>query len=100
MIWYLPARKSDQTTVRLGSPYSPEPNPAGHMRYDIRHESPSDEVRTFRVERIQQAQLIDERFSVPPSFSLEKRVKHAWGISEEDMVQCNVSRRIPTARWT
>jgi predicted DNA-binding transcriptional regulator YafY len=38
------------------------------------------------VERIQQAELTVERFSVPRDFSLDERVRHAWGISDEDVV--------------
>ena len=58
-----PHRAAAQSTAseRLVSPYFLEPNPAGHTRYLIGHDALSGEVRTFRVERIQQAELTGEQ---------------------------------------
>jgi predicted DNA-binding transcriptional regulator YafY len=57
-IGYLPARENGQlVSEREVSPYFLEPNPAGHTRYLIGHDSLSRQVRTFRVERIQPSRI-------------------------------------------
>jgi predicted DNA-binding transcriptional regulator YafY len=68
------------------APYFLEPNPGGHSRYVIGHDSVSNQVRTFRIERIEHAELTNDHFDVPPEFSVADRLRHAWGISDEDTV--------------
>jgi predicted DNA-binding transcriptional regulator YafY len=106
-IWYLPARAGEQTaTERLASPYLLEPNISGHTRYLIGHDSQSGQVRTFAMERVQQAELTDERFTVPEEFDASELLWHAWGISDESLVSVRLrfheplaAARVRESRW-
>jgi predicted DNA-binding transcriptional regulator YafY len=75
-IWCLPAREGATPSERLVSPYFIEPNPAGHTRYLIGHDSLTDQVRTFKMERVQQAELTSERFAVPANLDMSHRLGH------------------------
>src|SRR5205823_45928 len=78
-IWYPSTRPGDQTVYdRLISPYFLEPNPGGHTRYVIGHDSYSGQVRTFKTERVQKAELTDEHFEIPSEFEVAERLRHAW----------------------
>jgi proteasome accessory factor B len=81
-----PNGRSQSTTERLISPYFIEPNPGGHSRYVIAHDNTSGQLRTFKIERIEHAELTAETFEVPADFDLTDRLRHAWGISDEETV--------------
>jgi predicted DNA-binding transcriptional regulator YafY len=86
-IWYVPAREGDSAPLeRTVSPFFIEPNPGGHTRYLIGQNSLSGEVRTFKLERIREAELTREGFTVPPEFDAAERLGTAWGVSDEDSV--------------
>jgi len=91
---------------RLVAPYFIEPNPGGHSRYVIAHDSLSNQVRTFKIERIDHAELTAETFEVPPDFDVAIRLRHAWGISDEDTVQVSLrflnadaAKRVLETNW-
>jgi proteasome accessory factor B len=91
---------------RLVAPYFVEPNPSGHSRYLIGHDSFSNQVRTFKVERIQHAELTSERFDIPPEFQIADRFRHAWGVSDEDTVHvrlrfldASAAQRVLETNW-
>ena len=46
------------------SAYFLEPHPAGHSLYVLAHDSVSGEIRTFKVERMQSARLLDTQFEI------------------------------------
>jgi predicted DNA-binding transcriptional regulator YafY len=71
---------------RVVAPYFIEPNPGGHSRYVIAHDSLTNQVRTFKIERIDHAELTAETFDIPPDFDVSSRLRQAWGISDEDTV--------------
>src|SRR5882762_11199547 len=70
----------------LTAPHIAEPNPGGHSGYVIGHDSVCNQVRTFKIERIDQAELTAETFEVPRDFDVSDRLRHAWGISDEETV--------------
>jgi predicted DNA-binding transcriptional regulator YafY len=41
-------------------------------------------VRTFKVDRIREASLLDERYTIPKDFNLEDYLGDAWGIMSTD----------------
>jgi proteasome accessory factor B len=97
-IWYPASHAADQVLLeRVVSPYFIEPNPGGHTRYLIGHDTNSGQVRTFRVERVQQAELTDEHFTIPADFDAAERLRDAWGISDEDLVQVRLRFHDPAA---
>ena len=77
---------SQQAQERVVAPYFIEPNPGGHSRYVIGHDSASGQLRTFKVERIEHAELTAETFDIPPDFDAADRLRQAWGISDEEAV--------------
>ncbi len=94
------------THDRVIAPYFLEPNPSGHSRYVIGHDSYSDKVRIFRVERIASAQLTAEFFKQPEDFDIAERFRKSWGVSYEDLVTVrlrfhdqNAARRVRESRW-
>jgi predicted DNA-binding transcriptional regulator YafY len=64
---------------RIVAPYFLEPNANGHSCYLIAHDSYTGQVRTFKVERIQSAELTVDTYEVPANFNLNERLQHAWG---------------------
>jgi predicted DNA-binding transcriptional regulator YafY len=96
-IWYASRRSTGEFVERLISPYVLEPNLTGHSVYLIGHDSQSGQLRTFKLERVQKAELTDERFSVPADFEPGALIGRAWGISDEDLVDVRVRFRDPQA---
>jgi predicted DNA-binding transcriptional regulator YafY len=88
-IWYAGSSSGGQITPseRLVSPYLLEPKPGGHTLYLIGYDNRRCQIRTFKVERIQQVELTAERFEIPPEYDPSERLAHAWGISDEDLVE-------------
>jgi predicted DNA-binding transcriptional regulator YafY len=103
-----PHTKDGQTTLheRVVAPYFIEPNPSGHGRYVIGHDSYTDKVRTFRIERIASATLTGETFDEPDDFDIAARIKYAWGVSDQEVVtvtlrfhDASAAQRVRQSRW-
>jgi predicted DNA-binding transcriptional regulator YafY len=91
---------------RIVAPYFLEPNGSGHSCYLIAHDSYTNQMRTFKVERIRSAELTADIYEVPSDFNVDQRLEHAWGISDEDLVQVRLrflnpaaARRANETRW-
>jgi proteasome accessory factor B len=82
---------------RTVAPYYLEPNPGGHSCYLIAHDGFTDKVRTFKVERIQRAELTDEPFEIPPTFDASSRLASAWTVSDEEPVEVRIRFHDPEA---
>lgn len=84
-IWYPYQHPDGRRFVneRLVCPYFLEPSPTGHACYLIGHDAFTGAVRTFKIERIERAELTDERFEVPSDFDATARFKHAWVVADE-----------------
>ncbi len=54
-----------------------------HSWYVIGRSSLHREARTFNVSRIQEIELLDEQFTVPRSFSIERYLGNAWHLIPE-----------------
>jgi predicted DNA-binding transcriptional regulator YafY len=57
-----------------------EPSAAGHSCYLLAWDPKPKEVRVYKVERISQVTVLDDRFSPPLGFSIRDHVAGAWGI--------------------
>jgi hypothetical protein len=69
--------------------------------YVIGHDSCSNDVRAFKLERIQQLELTQEHFAVPPDFDFTQRLRQAWGISGEGLVEVVLRfLEIQRKRWS
>jgi proteasome accessory factor B len=107
-IWYQSSHPGAPSAPRerLLAPYFLEPNAAGHSCYVIGQDSLSGQVRAFKIERIHQLELTDESFTVPAEFDVAERLRHAWGVSDEDVVEvvlrfhdAAAARRARESRW-
>jgi predicted DNA-binding transcriptional regulator YafY len=58
--------------------------------YVIGHDHKRGEIRTFAVERIQQAESCDERFEVPESFDFEAYKSSSFGVMTEPPVRVRI----------
>lgn len=81
---------------RVISPYALEPTPSGI--YVIGHDSWSDDIRTFKLDRLESAQLLNKRFTIPDEFDLEARLASGWRIMAGDEVNEVVLRFAPEVK--
>ncbi len=91
-----PRRHADgemRVGLQLFAPYFLEPNPLGHGCYVIGHDDRSNAIRCFKMERITDAELTDERFTIPEDFDPHARFDRAWIVSDEDPVLVRVHFR-------
>ena len=65
--------------------------------YVIGHDDRRDEVRTFALERIEQAAASSERFEIPESFDFERYMESALGIFRGPEIDVRVLFRAPVA---
>lgn len=77
-IRYRPLRgRAFATTI---APYLLEPSAVGYATYVIGHSSAPDALRAYKMERIEEAELTRERFTVPPDFPGLTILRDAWSI--------------------
>ena len=88
------------------SPYLIEPSSVGYATYVIGHASHFDAVRTFKLERILEAELLSETFEVPEEYCGLALLSRAWGVmygDETTQVTLRfspaVARRVKESRW-
>jgi len=93
-------------TERTLAAYFIEPHPAGHSCYVLGADSLSGELRTFKIERIEQATVTDEFFEVPDDFDARKLLRDAWIVTDEEPVEvrllfhdANAAQRARENRW-
>ena len=87
-------------------PYLIEPLGVGNATYVIGHASYFDAVRTFKVERIRHAELLDARYEIPDGFAGPAMLESGWGIMYGE-AQVEVAlrfvpeavRRVRETRW-
>ncbi|HOG46835.1 MAG TPA: WYL domain-containing protein [Anaerolineae bacterium] len=87
-------------------PYLIEPSSVGYATYVIGHASYFDAVHTFKMERILEAELLDETFEVPEAYRGAELLAGAWGVmygEETTEVALRFSpeaaRRVRESRW-
>lgn len=70
----------NQITERTFSPYFIEPQSSGYASYVFGFDDLRNEIRTFKIERIENAELIDQSYSIPENFDPQDKLSSAWGI--------------------
>ena len=63
---------------RVIAPYMLEPTDAGV--YVIGHDESSNEIRTFKLERLETAHILTEPYTIPADFDPETYLAHSWRI--------------------
>lgn len=98
---------SDRPTAqeRIIAPYFLEVSRSEPAAYVVAHDRLRDAIRTFKVERIQSAELLPERYEIPEDFDVYKWLESSWGIINEDEVEIRlrftpaISRRVSESVW-
>jgi predicted DNA-binding transcriptional regulator YafY len=96
----------ERTFERKVWPLFLEPGAAGHTCYLVAYDQKLGAVRNYRVERISEVRLTEERFDPPLGFSITEHLANAWAIwSSAEPVQvelvfdASVARRVRETRW-
>jgi len=105
-IWHQ-AAGSEHVHQYLLSPYFVEPSAVGYATHVIGYEeSYFHQIYTFKLERVQAAQLTNEVFEVPVDFDPMALLDSAWGIMfGEELVKVRlrfspqVARRVAESVW-
>lgn len=97
-----------ETREWLLDPYSVEMTSVGYSAYVIgyaRHQQRQG-LTTFKLDRIKDAELLDETFEIPPGFDLDKLLGSSWGIIwDENTIEVklrftpDVVRRVKETVW-
>ena len=72
---------------RIIEPYYIEPAAPGHASYVIGYCHLRDSIRTFKIERIESAELTPEPYVIPPDFDANEYLGSSWGIVVEEEVK-------------
>jgi predicted DNA-binding transcriptional regulator YafY len=76
--------KSGELRYRVIDPYALEPTASGI--YIICHDKWADAMRTFKLARLESAQLTDETYTIPSDFDPEAHLASSWGIMSGEQV--------------
>src|SRR2546421_4196589 len=83
----------DETTERTFAPYFIEPSGIGYACYVIGYDELRDAIRTLKIERVYEAQLTEERFTIPENFDPQRLLASAWGVIWRDEGEIEVTLR-------
>ena len=81
------ALEAEKATMRIIEPYFIEPAAAGHSSYVIAYCHRAGEIRNFKIERIEDIQVIEETYIIPTDFDASKYFGSAWGVVVEGEVE-------------
>jgi len=87
----------DETTERTFAPYFIEPSGIGYACYVIGYDELRQSLRTFKVERVYEARITDERFVRPDQFDAQQLLASAWGVIWRDEGGIEVTLRFTPA---
>ena len=105
-LWHVNEKTSDVHDY-IFSPYFIEPYAIGQSTHVVGVKEPDGKLRTFKIERIERAELLNERYALPIDFSPQELLEDAWGIwfTEEEPVEvvlrfdAQVAKRVKESRW-
>lgn len=96
----------NERTRRTFCPYFIEPTGIAFSLYAIGLDELRGTIRTFKLDRIHDAELLDERFERPPASELRHELSSAWGIwSDGEAIKVvlrftpRVTRRVHESSW-
>jgi len=95
-ITYRPLHAPAHFTCRF-APYLMEPSGIGRTIYVIGTILPRDVLRTFKLERVQRATLLDDTFVMPSDFDSQALLNRAWGVMYGEMEPVTV--RLRFSKW-
>jgi predicted DNA-binding transcriptional regulator YafY len=74
------ALSEEEPIERVIEPYFIEPAAPGHSSYVIAYCHRAVAIRTFKVERIEDIQILNDTYSIPPDFDAIDYLSASWGI--------------------
>lgn len=104
-VWTKADGSASKVYSRLLDPYFIEPSAMGHSCYVIGLDHYTNEVRTFKIERIRSVEMTYDQFEIPAGWSPSLYLKGAWGIFHDDEVEVRVrfsrtaAARLKEAIW-
>jgi predicted DNA-binding transcriptional regulator YafY len=78
-LWYR-SPHSGELRQRDLAPYFVEVSGPAYSCYVIGHDSWAGELRTFKLDRLERAQMLDQSYEIPPEFDADAFLAHSWGI--------------------
>ena len=96
-----------QVNERTFATYFIEPYAVGQSIHVIGWSWPQDEMRTYKIERIERIELLGDPYEIPEDFNPQELLKDAWGIwfTGEPPVEVvlkfgpRVAKRVGETRW-
>lgn len=106
-VWLRYRNAEGRASERTFSPYFIEPSSIGYSCYAIGWDSATLKVITLKIERIAEARVTDDHFTMPASFNPLKMLSNAWGViyREEGSTEvvlhfsAGVTRRVKESIW-
>jgi predicted DNA-binding transcriptional regulator YafY len=97
----------NETTERTFAPYFIEPSGIGYSTYVIGHDDLRGTTRTFKVERVYDAEISEQTFAIPAGFDPQHMLASAWGVIWRDETEVtvvlrfapSVVRRVKESTW-
>ena len=71
---------SEEIKERIIEPYFIEPAAFGHSSYVIGYCHLKKSMRTFKIERIKSAEIVNKKYIIPKDFDANKLLQSSWGI--------------------
>jgi proteasome accessory factor B len=78
-LWYRSPR-SGQLRQRDLAPYFLEVSGPAYSCYVIGYDAWAKELRTFKLDRLERAQMLDQGYAIPPEFDAGAYLADSWGI--------------------
>jgi predicted DNA-binding transcriptional regulator YafY len=105
-LWYRGAQ-GGAIKEYLFCPFFIEVNAVGQAIYSIGQIEPDKKKRTFKVERVERIEVLNENYEIPSDFDPERLLGSAWGIwySDQEPVEVvlkfntRVAARVKETRW-
>ncbi|OGO24081.1 MAG: hypothetical protein A2144_07330 [Chloroflexi bacterium RBG_16_50_9] len=99
--------ESDRVKEWLLDPYFVEMTGVGYSLYVIGHaiREGKEGIITFKLNRIESAEVLETNFEIPPGFDIEKLLSSSWGImwGEDTEIKLrfssSVTRRVKESVW-
>ncbi len=88
--------RSGELRQRIIATYALEPTASGI--YIICHDDWAGNIRTFKMARLESAELLDEPYIIPPDFDPEAHLANSWGIRSGEGVSEVILRFSAAAR--
>ncbi len=105
-LWYR-SHKSGPIKEYIFRPYFIEVGAFGQSLYSIGRIDLDSTYRTFKIERVERIELLNDKFSIPDDFDPETLLGQAWGIwfTDQEPIEIvlkfspNVASRVRETRW-